>query len=69
MADENDAASDYEQGERDRILSNHARRLASIRPAEDCRECDEPLAEHRKAWGRCIDCATRAEARAKGYRR
>ena len=55
------------------IDADLARAIDLARPATawaiHCRECDEPLPEHRQSWGLCIDCAQRREARELAYKR
>ena len=31
-------------------------------PAQTCRECGEPLQDHRRAYGTCVPCQARSEA-------
>jgi hypothetical protein len=68
VADDNDIASDTELNDREAALAAHRQRMASIKPANDCRYCDEPLIDVRKPWGCCIECATKAEQLGRHFR-
>lgn len=57
MADEFDRAQDIEQRDRELAVAEQLRRGATT-PADDCRECGEELAEHRKPYGICVHCKT-----------
>lgn len=57
MADEFDRAQEIEQRDRDLAVAEQLRRGAA-KPSDDCRDCDEPLEDHRKPYGICVHCKT-----------
>lgn len=69
MADDNEHASDIEERDRNAALAGHAQLMAKIKPSDECKHCGEELLPVRKPWGSCIECATKAEKIAKGFRR
>lgn len=69
MTDEYEFASDIEERERQVAVNEHARRMAAIKPADDCRHCGEGLTQVRIPWGTCIECARQAEKIARGCAR
>lgn len=68
MADEFDRAQEHEERERQILLQEQLRRGAPT-PGDDCRECDEPLEDHRKKYGICVHCKTVQETNEKHHRR
>jgi len=68
MADDIEIASGIEERDRTTALAGHARLMASIKPSDECKHCGEDLIPVRKPWGSCIECATKAEKIAKGFR-
>ena len=65
--DDFERASRLEQEDREIAPRTHAERNRT-KPANDCCDCDEPLEEHRKQYGICVECKTIREQRAKHQR-
>lgn len=65
--DDFERASHLEQEDREIALRAHAERNKT-QPADECSDCDEPLDEHRKQYGICVECKTVREQRAKHHR-
>lgn len=68
MSDDADAAQIRIDADLDRRI-NAARGLIPSEPRGECVDCGADLAEHRRAWGICIECKTKRETRdrTRGY--
>lgn len=63
-----DRAQELEEQERRHRLAEQLRRGATT-PSDDCADCGEELAEHRKQYGTCIVCQTKRENHERHHRR
>lgn len=68
MADEFDRAQEQEERDRQIMLAEQQRRAATT-PGDECRECGEDLAEHRKQYGICVDCKSAQEMNERHFRK
>jgi len=68
MADELDRAADLQAAEIETAIAAHAARKRP-EPSDYCDDCDEPLEEHRRQYGRCVPCQSARELRGRHYRK
>jgi hypothetical protein len=65
MPDAGDRSAMLEEQYLERLAADiRAARGVKPEPADACRECGEGLAEHRRAYGTCVQCQARSEATA-----
>lgn len=67
--DDFERAAQHEEEDRRIALKQQVAGRHPLEPGDTCADCDDPLPDHRKPYGTCIECQTARELRARHYRK